>query len=155
MRIFHGRLFFDKETDEKFRWKVDIGGVEFKLYITHERVPRPVRETIEVSVFSDKSLYTNVLMKLGKKSVSQLSDADKAYLDTIGLHDVQIRDAGGDAILGAVVKPKDEDADHTETVRYNAYRHAKELEFGDPYIPKSILGNIYPERLLFLVRWID
>jgi hypothetical protein len=153
MRVFHRRLFFDKETDGKFRWRADVEGVEFKLYITQGRVPRPVPKIIEVSIFDDKSLYTAVLTKLGRKSVSELSDADKSILNGIGLDEVQIRNAGGEAILGAAFKPVC--AEHTQTVRYTAPRHFEELEFGDPYVPKSVLRFPYPERLLFLVRWIE
>lgn len=153
MRIFHGRLRFNKETDEKFRWIKDIKGVQCKLYITHERVPRPVPKTIEVSVFTDKSLYTTVVTKLGKKSVGQLTDSDRSYLKMIGIEDAQIAVAGSDAILGAAFLSPD--PEHTQTVRYNAGRKILELEFGDPYIPRSIRPQPYPERLLFLVRWVD
>jgi hypothetical protein len=131
----------------------DIEGVKFQLYIFQQRVPRPVPKIIEVSVFDDKSLFTALLTKVGRKSVSQLSDQDKIELDKIGLDEAQIRAAGGEAILGAAFKPPN--ADHTETVRYDASRDFKDLEFGDPYIPKSILREPYPERLLFLVRWVD
>ena len=71
----------------------------------------------------------------------------------VGLDEAQLRNAGGGAILGAAFKPQG--ADRTKTVRYNASRNFKELEFGDPYVPRSILRYPYPERLLFLVRWID
>jgi len=153
MRIFHDRLCLDKKTDESFRWKRDVDGVKFQLYIFQERVPRPVPKIIEVSVFDDKSLFTALLTRVGRKSVSQLSEIDKSALDTIGLDEAQIRNAGAEAILGAAFKPQG--ADRTKTVRYNASRNFKDLEFGDPYVPKSILRDPYPERLLFLVRWID
>jgi hypothetical protein len=153
MRIFHGRLRFNKETDEKFRWIKDIDGVQFKLYIANERVPDPVPSNIEVSIFSDKSLYTMVITKLGKKRVGQITDADRCYLETIGLGDAKIAVAGNGAILGAAFLSPDHE--HSLTVRYNADRHDQGLKFGDPYIPRSILPAPYPERLLFLVRWLD
>ena len=80
MRIFHDRLHLDKTTDESFRWRKDVDGVPFKLYIFQERVPRPVPKTIEVSVFDDKSLFTALLTRVGRKSVSQLSDLEKSDL---------------------------------------------------------------------------
>lgn len=150
MRIFHGRLFFNKETDEKFRWMASVDGVEFKIYITQDRVPEPVPSKIEVSVFDSDFLYTYILRRVGRKSVGELSEQDKDDLERIGLTAENLRAAGKDAILGAVWNPKDE---HTQTVRYNAYRDLKELEFGDPYVPKSVLREPYPDRLLFLIRW--
>jgi hypothetical protein len=80
-----------------------------------------------------------------------LTAIDKAALSAIGFTPTMIDNAGANAILGAATRP---DPDHTETVRYNAFRGAPELQFGDPYIPKSILKTPYPERLLFVVRWI-
>ena len=153
MRIFHNKLVKDKETDEKVRWVRDVDGVPFKLYITQDRVPSPFPNVIEVSLFHDESLYTSVLTKLGRKRVNQLTDSDRAYLNKIGFDDAQIDMAGGEAILGAAfISP---DCGHTETVRYNAGRKVQELEFGDPYIPRSILREPYPERLLFIIRWVD
>jgi hypothetical protein len=58
--------------------------------------------------------------------------------------------AGETAIIGAVDNPEE----RTE-IRYNAFRHDPPMEFGDPYIPKSVLGDHYPDRLLFVVRWIN
>jgi hypothetical protein len=153
MRILHGKLFKDKETDEKLRWTKDVDGVPFKLYITQDRIPRPFPNAIEVSMFADKSLYTMILTTLGRKRLKQLTDGDRSYLRGIGLGDAQTAVAGEEAILGAAfISP---DCDHTETVRYNAGRKVHELEFGDPYIPRSILPKPYPERLLFLVRWLN
>lgn len=151
MKVFHDRLSFDKETDEKFRWKTSVRGVEFKIYITQDRVPNPVPQEIEASVFEADSLFTYVVTKLGKKLVSELTDQDKTDLESIGVKGDQLCAAGESALLGAVWNPHD---DHTETVRYNAYRVSEDLEFGDPYIPKSLLRRPYPERLLFLIRWI-
>ncbi len=150
MRIFHNQLHFDKPTDESFRWKKLIDAVPFELYIYQQRVPRPVPTIIEVSVFDDKSLFTVLLTRVGRKSVRELSHQDKVELNEIGLEESHLLAAGEGAILGAAFKS----GIHTKTVRYNAHRRFKELEFGDPYIPKSILRQPYPERLLFLVRWI-
>ena len=152
MRIFHGRLVFDKYTDRKYRWVKDVEGVKFKLYIQEERVPQPCPKIIEVSIFRDKTIYSNFLGRVGSKTLGELTSFDKDDLAAIGLDEAMMKVAGDRAILGAVHDP---DLDHTETVRYNAFRHDPELEFGDPYIPKSVLGDTYPERLLFLVRWID
>jgi hypothetical protein len=150
MRIFHDRLHYDKATDESFRWKKLIDDVPFELYIYQQRVPRPVARMIEVSIFDDQSLFTVLLTRVGRKSVSELSTLDKEDLNKIGLVEPYLRIAGEDAILGAAFKG----GIHTKTVRYNAHRRFKELEFGDPYIPKSILRKPYPDRLLFLVRWV-
>lgn len=151
MRIFHDMLRHDKTTDESFRWKTLVDGVPFSLYIFQERVPRPVPEIIEVSVFDDKSLFTALLTRVGHKSVGDLSMQDKADLERIGLEASHLQEAGEGAILGAAFKG----SLHTKTVRYNAPRCFKEFEFGDPYVPESVLRCPYPERLLFLVRWID
>jgi hypothetical protein len=56
--------------------------------------------------------------------------------------------AGDTAILGGVSDP---DSDHTKTVRYNAFRHDPAMEFGDPYIPKSVLGDPCSLRLEDLI----
>ena len=154
MRIFNGRLSFDKETDESFRWRKDVDGVKFQLYIFKERVPRPAPKLIEVSVFAHKELYHVLLTKVGKKSVSELSESDRSDLAKVGVEESHLQTAGASAILGAAFIA--DDPQRTETVRYNAPRKFKDLEFGDPYIPQSIfLGRPYPERLLFLVRWIE
>lgn len=151
MPIFHGRLVFDKETDEKHRWITPVNGVQFKIYITQKRVPDPVPSEIEASVYASKSLYTRSFDWVGGKTVRELSNRDKAELEAIGVDAEALKAAGPEAIFGAVWKPKE---DHTETVRYNAYRGVEELEFGDPYIPKSLLREPYPDRLLFLIRWM-
>jgi hypothetical protein len=151
MRIFHGRLRFNKETDEKFRWITSVDGVQFKIYITQDRVPEPIPELIEASVFESETLYTYILQRIGRKTVRELTTTDREDLEKIGLTAEHLRTAGGSSILGAVWNPEEE---HTQTVRYNAYRGARDLEFGDPYIPKSILREPYPERLLFLIRWL-
>jgi hypothetical protein len=143
----------DKETDESVRWIKHVDRVPFELYIFRGRIPRlPPPPVIEVSIFSDKQLYHRLLLNVGSKSVDQLTSANKAELCTIGLDEDQLQIAGGDAIFGAAFKP-DKGHRHTQTMRYNA--HKKELEFGDPYIPQSILGDHSPNYLLFLVRWID
>lgn len=149
MRIFRGRLFFDKETDEAFRWKVEVGKVEFKLYIEKSRSPKSAPAVIEVSIFDDPKLYTVLLEKVGKKTVKQLTAQDRPKLNEIGLDENELGSAGDDAIFGAAFFAEEK----TETVRYNAGR-LKGLQFGDPYIPQSVLRCPYPERLLFLVRWI-
>ena len=153
MRLFRGRFSFDKLTDEKFRWKSDIDGVEFKVYITQERVPKPVPRIIDVTVLVPlDNWYTYKLTRLGAKTVDELSAQDEADLETIGLPQWEIRAAGSDSIFGAVQKADDQ---HTETVRYNAFRASKDSEFGDPYLPKSLFAGSYPRRLLFLVQWIS
>lgn len=152
MRIFHGRLVFDKYTDRKYRWVADVDGVRFKLYIKEDRVPQPCPKIIEVSIFWDKGLYSYVLARLGSMSVGELTQYDRNQLNGIGVSDDMLSVAGGAAILGAVNDP---DSDHTETIRYNAFRHDPPMEFGDPYIPKSVFGDHIPERLLFLVRFIS
>ncbi len=151
MRIFHGRLYFDKETDEKFRWITSVDGVKFKIYITQARVPEPIPEMIEASVFEWENLHTYILQRIGRKTVGELDKEDRENFERIGLTAAELLIAGDNSILGAVWKPEEE---HTETVRYNAFRRSNELEFGDPYIPKSRLRKPYPERLLFLIRWL-
>jgi hypothetical protein len=150
LRIFHDRLQLDKATDESFRWKKHVDGVPFELYIYQVRVPRPVAKVIEVSVFDDPSIFTALLTKVGKKSVAELSSLDRLELSKIGVEESYLRVAGDDAIIGAAFKG----SVHTQTVRNNASRRFKELEFGDPYVPQSLLRRPYPDRLLFLVRSI-
>lgn len=150
MRVFHGRLHHDKTTDESFRWKVLVNDVPFELYIYKQRVPAPLPAVIEVSIFDDPSLFTVLLTRVGRKSVGELTTPDREDLSQIGLIESHLQVAGNDAILGAAFKS----GIHTKTVRYNAHRRFKELEFGDPYVPQSMLREPYPERLLFLVRWI-
>lgn len=152
MLIFHGRLRFDKYTDRSYRWITDVHGVKFKVYIQEDRVPRPCPRVIEVSLFQDKKLFSKVLWQVGSHTLGELTSFEKDELVAIGLDEATVKVAGETAILGAVHNP---DPDHSETVRYNAYRHDPTLAFGDPYIPKSVLGEPLPERLLFLVRWIE
>lgn len=151
MRLFHNILSLDKETSEKIRWVILVEGVPFQLYIHKDRVPKPVAEHIEVSIFSDKSLFTKLLLKVGKKTVGDLSKEEKSDLNLIGLDDSFLEHAGSNAIIGGTFRP--EAHKHTETIRYNAGRYGKELQFGDPYVPISLLPDPYPERLLFLVGW--
>lgn len=143
---------FDKYTDRKYRWVKDVDGVRFKLYIQEDRVPQPCPKVIEVSIFRDKTIYSNLLARVGSKTIGGLTSFDKDDLMAIGLDENMMKIAGTTAILGAVNNP---DPNHSETIRYNAFRHDPEMKFGDPYIPRSVLGGDYPERLLFLVRWIN
>jgi hypothetical protein len=154
VRIFHDRLKHDKYTDRKHRWVKFVKAVKFQLYIHEERVPQLLPKTIEVSIFSHKELFTKLLNQVGSKTIADLSPSDKKDLANIGLSDDMIRVAGDTAIIGAAFLPSDK-YEHTETIRYNAHRRDEKLKFGDPYIPKSVLGDHYPERLLFLVRWMD
>ena len=150
VRIFHGRLRFDKDTDRKYRWVTDVDGVKFQLYIQDERVAQPVSDIIEVSIFADKQIYHRTLSRVGSKTVADLTQVDKDELATIGLTGEMLRTAGATAILGGVQDPKD----HTQTYRYNAFRHDPPMAFGDPYIPKSVFRRSDPpNRLLFLVKW--
>jgi hypothetical protein len=151
MRIFHDILTRDKITDESIRWMRLISGVKFQLYIIKWRVPEPVPDKIEVSIFSHKELYHRDVTRLGKKSIKDLSAEDRVYLDRIDLNESRIRVAGPDAILGAAYF--NEKSDPINTVRYNAGRD-ESLEFGDPYIPRSIFEGKCPPYLLFLVRWL-
>jgi len=151
MRIFHNTFSFSKETDEKLRWIRDVDDVAFKIYITKDRVPDPVPNNIEASVFDSKLLYTVLLKRIGRMNVGELNDFDKYDLQQVGVVDEYLHNAGNDAIFGAVCISQKK---HTKTVRYDAYHDSPKLEFGDPYIPKSILRHPYPERLLFLIRWI-
>jgi hypothetical protein len=43
-----------KQTDNKLRWSSDVEGVEFKLYIPKDRVPRPwpIRIRVAISEYS-------------------------------------------------------------------------------------------------------
>ena len=153
MQIFHRKLDINmgEDTVEKYRWITSVNGVPFKIYITQERVPEPFPNAIQASVFASEFLYTRSLDWVGGKSVRDLSERDKAELAAIGVSAEALSVAGPEAIFGAVWKPHEE---HTETVRYNAYRGVHKLEFGDPYVPKSLLTEPYPKRLLFLIRWI-
>jgi hypothetical protein len=126
-------------------------GVKFQLYIIKKRVPEPIPDKIEVSIFSHKELYHRDVTRLGKKSIKDLSAEDGAYLDRIDLNESRIKVAGPDAILGAAYFNQKSNPIHT--VRYNAGRH-ESLEFGDPYIPRSIFEDKCPPYLLFLVRWL-
>jgi hypothetical protein len=143
----------DKETEESVRWIKNIDQVPFELYIYRGRIPRvPPPQAIEVSIFADAKLYHRLLVKVGRKCVSQLTDEDKSELLAIGLDESQLQFAGKEAIFGAAFKPKRGHI-HTKTMRYNAGH--KKLEFGDPYVPQSVFGDSSPDYLLFLVRWID
>lgn len=157
MLLFHGRFPFDKFTDEKFRWKLDVNGVEFKIYITQDRVPLPASKIIDVIVLIPPDSppgdwYTYKLTRLGSKSFGALLEQEKKDLEAIGLSREQIQEMSADSIIGSVQRAED---DHTETVRYNAFRGSEAWEFGDPYIPKSLFKNSYPMRLLFMVQWVN
>lgn len=152
MRIFHGRLGFDKYSDRSYRWITDVKGVKFKVYIQEDRVPQPYPKIIEVSIFQDKELYSHILWRIGSRTVGDLTEFDKDDLFKFGVERTALVTAGDTALFGAVHDP---DPDHIDTIRYNAFRHDPALEFGDPYIPKSVLDDPLPERLLFLVRWIS
>lgn len=153
MQLFRGRFPFDKFTDEKFRWILDIDGVPFEVYITQERVPEPAPGIIDVTVLvPPENWYTCKLTKLGAKTVGLLTDQDIADLEMIGLSHEELRASGSDSIFGAVQRA---DEQHTKTVRYNAFRASKDSDFGDPYIPKSLFADSYPSRLLFLVQWVN
>ena len=89
--------------------------------------------------------------RLGKMSVKDLATADKAFLHGIDLIHSRLSIAGPDAILGAAYL--DKKAVPIHTIRYNGGLK-QSLEFGDPYIPRSVFDGTYPPYLLFLVRWL-
>lgn len=158
MRLFRGRFRFDKKTDEKFRWILDVNGVQFKVYITQDRVPEYPPALIEVTVLAppkNDDWYSYKLTKLGSKTVDQLTLQEKQALERIGLTEEDLKRAGSDAIFGAVKRAAEGKDQHTETIRYDTFRASKESEFGDPYVPRSVFQGSYPDRLIFLVQWIS
>lgn len=153
MRIFHKHLRHDKDTERKHRWITFVDGLRVELYISEERVQLPLHKEIEVSIFSDKELYTAVCNRFGNRTARDLTESEKDALEKIGIERRMLEVAGESAIIGAAQIPKD--YEKTKKIRYNAFRDDNGYKFGDPYIPKSLLSEPYPERLLFLIRWID
>ena len=154
MKLFQGDFFFDKFTDQKYRWIRVIDQVEFKVYITQLRVPDPVPRKINVTVFcvpDPPKWETATLTKIGSRTVGTLTDHEKELLCSLGLVAEEWALVGPESIIGAVERANEM---HTTTVRYNAFRGSEKWEFGDPYIPKALLRENCPNRLLFLVRWI-
>lgn len=51
-------LVFDKETENKLRWVVDVDGVAFKFYIPQRFVPQPPPKRIVVGIETDDARAT-------------------------------------------------------------------------------------------------
>lgn len=118
-----------KETDNKLRWRADVEGVDFKLYIPKWRVPLPWPRRIIV-VISALPMET--------------SRATQAEPPNRGAKEPRER---------AIVAVVDRVREHTETVRFAPRGDPEQWEIGEPYIPYALLPTPSTQSLRLEVRW--
>ncbi len=115
-------LQLDHETPRKLRWKGDVQGVAFELYVPKEVVPQPTPQWIRVNVVQDPA-------SLGRG--------------------FQRRNENG--IWALVERVADEQ--HTDTVRYCPVGESEDWIIGEPYIPKVLLTEPWPDQVGIVVTW--
>lgn len=57
-------LFYNKETDNKYRWIADVAGVAFKLYIPQAVLPHPHPQRIRVWIETSPKEAANIKANL-------------------------------------------------------------------------------------------
>jgi hypothetical protein len=119
-----------KETENKLRWKADVAGVEFKLYIPKWRVPRPWPTRIIVSI---RDFYGDEASARSRHSVGPRETAE--------------------VIDRPIVAVLDKRKQHTNTVRFTPRGDQKTWEIGEPYIPTSLSPEAPPDAVEIEVRW--
>ena len=115
-----------KETDNKLRWRADVVGVSFSLYIPKWRVPAPWPERLKVVV--DQQAVSPATAPSPPRSGSP--ELERPII----------------AILEKV-------REHTKTVRYRPVGDSDSWEIGEPYVPYTVMPTPPPERLRLEVRW--
>jgi len=118
-------LAYFKETGNKYRWDADCDGTKFEIYIPKLRVPEPIPETIQISIYKEEN-----------KQLESLTGNQDPYSD--------LRKP-----IIALLKMNEE---MTKTVRYDPVNEFK-LEIGSPYIPISLLEYPYPDKLIIRIDW--
>ena len=121
-------LMYSKETDNKYRWDVDIGETKFELYIPKWRVPNPVPQRIKVDLYYPPNL-PNVYHLSCELA---LTDPDLCKLPIIA----EVCHHSG----------------LTQTVRFDPIDQ-KEPELGSPYIPFQLIPDGHIERIVICVQW--
>lgn len=150
MRTFHCKLDLVKATERKFRWDEDIYGTKFELYIPQRHVPEPPPRTISVKIYDAALISRARLLELGRNPQGDMLVLEKTGLTTEHIREMLPTEGTPNPIVAAVERHED----HTQTVRYRPLGDPKSWEIGEPYVPKSQLGNPYPERLILLVGWV-
>ena len=121
---------------------------------------------ISVKVYNASSIHPVRLLELERRSERELIYSDWLVLEKIGLTTEELeelKDLATPLPLEATRNERNSrpivaavafDRVHTQTVRYTPLCDSKSSQIGQPYVPKSELGDPYPERLVALVRWV-
>ena len=124
-------LDYDNETDNKYRWKTDVDGVRFSMYIPKWRVPKPIPRSININIYSEEEIeyHRNTYSK-------------EDYENDEGLK------------LQKIIAKVERKSDHIERVRFDPVGVPKTWEIGSPYIPIELLPFREINSLIITVEWM-
>jgi len=121
-----------KSTAHKEIWSVNLGGVDFNLYIPKWRIPKPIPEKILIKIYF---------------SSEEVRDEKFISMTDIQLHPELIRNK----IYSHVHKVSEK----TKTIRFEPNGNSNDWEIGSPYIPYSILKDHDFDELIIVIEWLD
>lgn len=76
-------LHFDKETEDKYRWRADIDGVKFELYLPKISVPDPRPDSIMVVVEHGSALYQRLPRRPSTDGLVAFADLNEEHTETV------------------------------------------------------------------------
>lgn len=71
-------LYFDNETDRKYRWITEVDGIRFRFYVPKEHVPTPAPHVIRVGINWDEKCHTH-----GEGNIEVVVEFAKEHSETI------------------------------------------------------------------------
>jgi len=123
---------YNKDTDNKYRWKAMVGNAPLEIYIPMWRVPVPHPLRISVEIFKPTDDHCPIVVPHGKKEVEA----------TQRLRFVPI--------TAEVTYTEDK----TRTARYDPVLEGNDArEIGSPYIPFVLLDGSRPKLLVIEIKW--
>jgi len=122
---------YDKDTDNKYRWKAMVGNAPLLMYIPKWRVPDPRPQWISVEIFEPADDLCPIVLLHGKKEV----EANQRLRFV--------------PITAEVIYKED----MTLTARYDPVLEGNDArEIGSPYIPFALCDS-RPKRLAIVIKW--
>ena len=122
---------YDKDTDNKYRWKTMVGKAPLLIYIPKWRVPDPRPPWISVEIFEPADDRCPIIVPHGKKEV----EANQRLRFV--------------PITAEVIYKED----MTLTARYDPVLEGNDArEIGSPYIPFALCAS-RPKRLVIVIKW--
>jgi hypothetical protein len=122
---------YDKDTDNKHRWKAMVGNAPLEIYIPKWRAPDPRPLGISVEIFEPADDRCPIVVPHGKKEV----------------------EANQRLRLVPITAEVTYKEDKTLTARYDPVLEGNNArEIGSPYIPFALCYS-RPKRLVIVIKW--